>query len=43
MLPGEPIIIGAVQRVDTTFIYDRKDSKLSFAPELCIQNTVEAD
>jgi hypothetical protein len=44
MVRGERIIIRAFQRVDTRFIYDRKDSKLSFAaPESCIQNTVEAD
>ncbi|TVU22976.1 hypothetical protein EJB05_32700, partial [Eragrostis curvula] len=41
MTPGQRTIIGAFQQVDTRFIYDLKDSKLSFAPESCIQDTFE--
>ncbi|TVU22974.1 hypothetical protein EJB05_32698, partial [Eragrostis curvula] len=41
MTSGQRTIIGAFQQVDTRFIYDLKNSKLSFAPESCIQDTVE--
>ncbi|TVU22977.1 hypothetical protein EJB05_32701, partial [Eragrostis curvula] len=41
MMPGQRTIIGAFQQVDTRFIYDLKDSKISFASESCVQDTVE--
>nr|CAB3467506.1 unnamed protein product [Digitaria exilis] len=42
VMPGRRTVIGALQQVDTRFIFDLKDSKLSFAPESCIQDSVEA-
>ncbi|RLN11198.1 hypothetical protein C2845_PM09G08790 [Panicum miliaceum] len=41
MKPGRRTVIGALQQVDTRFVFDLKDSKLSFASESCIQDTVE--
>ncbi|RCV20842.1 hypothetical protein SETIT_4G090300v2 [Setaria italica] len=38
--PGRRTVIGALQQVDTRFVFDLKDSKLSFAPESCIRDTV---
>ncbi|KAK3124296.1 hypothetical protein QOZ80_7BG0584600 [Eleusine coracana subsp. coracana] len=43
MTPGDRTIIGAFQQVDTRFVYDVKDSKLSFASESCIQDTTEVN
>jgi aspartyl protease family protein len=43
MKPGNRTVIGAFQQVDTRFVYDVEDSKLSFAPELCTLDTVQAD
>ncbi|CAL4992824.1 unnamed protein product [Urochloa decumbens] len=40
MVPGRRTVIGALQQVDTRFVFDLKDNKLSFAPESCIQDTV---
>ncbi|WVZ81932.1 hypothetical protein U9M48_029257 [Paspalum notatum var. saurae] len=42
MAPGRRTVIGALQQMDTLFIFDLDDSKLSFASESCIQDTVEA-
>ncbi|CAL5043760.1 unnamed protein product [Urochloa decumbens] len=39
--PGRRTVVGALQQVDTRFVFDLKQSKLSFAPESCIQDTVE--
>ncbi|KAG2605454.1 aspartic proteinase nepenthesin-2-like [Panicum virgatum] len=39
MKPGRRTVIGALQQVDTRFVFDLKDSKLSFASESCIQGT----
>ncbi|CAN6214544.1 unnamed protein product [Urochloa humidicola] len=39
--PGRRTVIGALQQVDTRFVFDLKESKLSFAPESCIRDTVE--
>ncbi|TVU40599.1 hypothetical protein EJB05_14066, partial [Eragrostis curvula] len=39
--PGNRTVIGAFQQVDTRFVYDVKDSMLSFGPESCIRDTVE--
>ncbi|CAL5051884.1 unnamed protein product [Urochloa decumbens] len=39
--PGRRTVVGALQQVDTRFVFDLKESKLSFAPESCIQDTVE--
>ncbi|KAF8660788.1 hypothetical protein HU200_057374 [Digitaria exilis] len=41
VMPGRRTIIGALQQVDTRFVFDIKDSKLSFAPESCIRDSVE--
>ncbi|KAK3133104.1 hypothetical protein QOZ80_6AG0532300 [Eleusine coracana subsp. coracana] len=41
MKPGNRTVIGAFQQVDTRFVYDVKESKLSFASESCTQDTVE--
>jgi len=41
MKPGRRTVIGALQQVDTRFVFDLKDSKLSFASESCIQDTVQ--
>ncbi|CAO1947632.1 unnamed protein product [Urochloa humidicola] len=38
--PGRRTVIGALQQVDTRFVFDL-ESKLSFAPESCIRDTVE--
>lgn len=43
MKPGNRTVIGAFQQVDTRFVYDVKDSKLSFASELCTQDADEID
>ncbi|CAL4984206.1 unnamed protein product [Urochloa decumbens] len=40
LVPGRRTVIGALQQVDTRFVFDLKDNKLSFAPESCIQDTV---
>jgi aspartyl protease family protein len=40
MVPGSRTVIGALQQVDTRFVYDLKENKLSFAPESCVQDTV---
>ncbi|KAG2558073.1 aspartyl protease family protein 2-like [Panicum virgatum] len=40
MVPGRRTIIGALQQVDTRFVYDLKENKVSFAPESCIQDTI---
>ncbi|CAL4992822.1 unnamed protein product [Urochloa decumbens] len=40
MVPGRRTVIGALQQVDTRFVFDLKDNKLSFAPESCVQDTV---
>ncbi|RLM58548.1 hypothetical protein C2845_PM18G09010 [Panicum miliaceum] len=40
MVPGGRTVIGALQQVDTRFVYDLKENKLSFAPESCVQDTV---
>ena len=39
MKPGRRTVIGALQQVDvdTRFVFDLKDSKLSFASESCIR------
>ncbi|KAJ1277702.1 hypothetical protein BS78_04G023800 [Paspalum vaginatum] len=37
MTPGRRTIIGAFQQVDTRFVFDLKDDKVSFAPESCSQ------
>nr|CAB3486792.1 unnamed protein product [Digitaria exilis] len=36
---GRRTMIGALQQVDTRFVFDLKDSKILFAPELCIKDT----
>ncbi|CAL5027959.1 unnamed protein product [Urochloa decumbens] len=41
MVPGRRTIIGALQQVDTRFVFDLEGAKLSFAPESCIQDTVQ--
>ncbi|CAL5032617.1 unnamed protein product [Urochloa decumbens] len=41
MVPGRRTIIGALQQVDTRFVFDLEDAKLSFAPESCIEDTVQ--
>ncbi|KAL6629288.1 hypothetical protein ACP70R_029053 [Stipagrostis hirtigluma subsp. patula] len=41
MTPGNRTVIGAFQQVDTRFVYDVKESKLSFAPESCIRDTTQ--
>ncbi|CAN6208218.1 unnamed protein product [Urochloa humidicola] len=41
MKPGRRTVIGALQQVDTRFVFGLKESKLSFASESCIQDTVE--
>ncbi|KAK3124502.1 hypothetical protein QOZ80_7BG0587500 [Eleusine coracana subsp. coracana] len=41
MTPGHRTIIGAFQQIDTRFVYDIKDSTLSFAPESCIRDSKE--
>jgi hypothetical protein len=41
MKPGRRTVIGALQQVDTRFVFDLKDSNLSFASESCIQDTVQ--
>jgi hypothetical protein len=43
MVPGRRTVIGALQQVDTRFVYDLKENKVSFAPESCIQDTVPVD
>ncbi|CAL5017448.1 unnamed protein product [Urochloa decumbens] len=43
MVPGRRTIIGALQQVDTRFIFDLEGAKLSFAPESCIEDTVQVD
>ncbi|TVU21097.1 hypothetical protein EJB05_30711, partial [Eragrostis curvula] len=43
MKSGNRTVIGAFQQVDTRFVYDVKDSKLSFASESCIRDTIEVD
>uniref|UniRef100_M8BT74 Aspartic proteinase nepenthesin-1 n=1 Tax=Aegilops tauschii TaxID=37682 RepID=M8BT74_AEGTA len=43
MSPGERTVIGALQQVDTRFVYDLKDAKLSFASEPCSQDTAGVD
>uniref|UniRef100_A0A8I6XXC3 Peptidase A1 domain-containing protein n=1 Tax=Hordeum vulgare subsp. vulgare TaxID=112509 RepID=A0A8I6XXC3_HORVV len=43
MRPGERTVIGALQQVDTRFVYDLKDAKLSFASEPCSQDTAGVD
>nr|CAB3484260.1 unnamed protein product [Digitaria exilis] len=40
MVPGRRTVIGALQQVDTRFVFDLKDSKILFAPESCIKDTV---
>ncbi|CAL4987690.1 unnamed protein product [Urochloa decumbens] len=40
LVPGRRTVIGALQQVDTRFVFDLKDNKLSFAPESCVQNTM---
>ncbi|CAN6363087.1 unnamed protein product [Urochloa humidicola] len=40
MVPGHRTVIGALQQVDTRFVFDLRDNKLSFAPESCVQDTV---
>ncbi|KAJ1258649.1 hypothetical protein BS78_10G091500 [Paspalum vaginatum] len=41
MVPGRRTVIGAFQQMDTRFVFDLEDSKLSFASESCIQDTIE--
>ncbi|XP_062200563.1 aspartic proteinase nepenthesin-1-like [Phragmites australis] len=43
MMPGRRTVIGALQQVDTRFVYDLKNSKLSFASESCSRDTIEAE
>ncbi|XP_037418984.1 aspartyl protease family protein 2-like [Triticum dicoccoides] len=43
MSPGEWTVIGALQQVDTRFVYDLKDAKLSFVSEPCSQDTAGVD
>ncbi|KAF8650847.1 hypothetical protein HU200_063755 [Digitaria exilis] len=40
MTPGRRTIIGALQQVDTWFVFDLKEDKLSFWPESCHQESV---
>ncbi|KAF8772630.1 hypothetical protein HU200_005592 [Digitaria exilis] len=40
--PGRRTVIGALQQVDTRFVFNLKDSKFSFAPESCILDSIEA-
>ncbi|KAF8697134.1 hypothetical protein HU200_036128 [Digitaria exilis] len=39
IVPGRRTVIGALQQLDTHFVFDLKDSKILFAPELCIKDT----
>ncbi|RLN00267.1 hypothetical protein C2845_PM06G28200 [Panicum miliaceum] len=41
MEPGRRTIIGAMQQVDTRFVFDLKDSTISFASESCKQDTAQ--
>ncbi|XP_062198315.1 aspartyl protease family protein 2-like [Phragmites australis] len=41
MTPGLRTVIGALQQVDTRFVYDLKDAKLSFAQESCTRETTQ--
>ncbi|CAN6234741.1 unnamed protein product [Urochloa humidicola] len=41
MVPGSRTVIGALQQVDTRFVFDLEEAKLSFAPESCIEDTVQ--
>ncbi|CAL5034647.1 unnamed protein product [Urochloa decumbens] len=41
MVPGRRTIIGALQQVDSRFVFDLEGAKLSFAPESCIEDTVQ--
>ncbi|CAL5032621.1 unnamed protein product [Urochloa decumbens] len=43
MVPGRRTIIGALQQMDTRFVFDLEGAKLSFAPESCIEDTVQVD
>ncbi|KAF8715964.1 hypothetical protein HU200_026930 [Digitaria exilis] len=40
MVPGHRTIIGALQQVNMRFVFDLKDSKILFAPDLCINDAV---
>ncbi|KAF8715966.1 hypothetical protein HU200_026932 [Digitaria exilis] len=39
VVPGRRTIIGVLQQVDMCFVFDMKDSKILFEPELCIKDT----